>query len=121
MAETRGIEVFGRGATVVDTSVEVARRGPWLGVLSVLLGLLAAVGTAIGVISVAGDQAEFARWVAYAAIGCSILGAAAGFVAVVAGRGVTVGLWGMALSVVGNPWVLTRLLDGVGALASAAS
>ena len=116
MAETRGIEVFGRGANIVDTSVDAQRRGPALGILSLLLGALAAVATAMGVISASEGAVEAARWWAYGGIGSGILAAAIGFVAVVMGRGVGAGLLGMLLGVVGNPWVLTRILEAAGPL-----
>ena len=119
MAETQGIEIFGRGAVVVDTDAD-SPRGPWLGLLSVVLGLLACTATGLGVVSAAGGAAADAQWLAVAGIGCGILGALIGFVAVAAGRGVGSGLLGMALSLIGNPWILTRLLDWVGSLVGAA-
>jgi hypothetical protein len=116
MAESRGIEIFGRGATIVETGVDVPRRGPWPGVLALLLGVGAAACTAMGVVSAADDAVELARWLAYAGIAASILGAGIGFLAVATGRGVTAGLWGMVIAVVGNPWVLTRILEAAAAL-----
>lgn len=111
MAEARGIEIFGRGATVVDTSLQVGPRRPWLGAVSVLLGILTAVATALGVLAASAGAADGARWLAIAGIACSILGFVMGFVAVAASRGVGAGFVGMALSVAANPWVLTRLLE----------
>lgn len=116
MAESRGIEIFGRGATYVDTGVEAPRRGPWLGLLALLLGLAAAAATAFGVVSVADGAAEAARWWAYAGIGAGILGAVVGFLAVAMGRGVGAGLGGMTIAIVGNPWVLTRILEAAAPL-----
>lgn len=120
MAETQGIEIFGRSATVVDTSAE-PRRGPWLGLLSVLLGLLAATATGFGVVSAAGGALDRAEWFAVVGIGCGILGVIIGFVAVAGSRGVGAGLWGMVLSLAGNPWLLTRLLEWAGSLGGIAS
>lgn len=127
MAEARGIEVFGRGATIVETGfvktgvVESRPRVPWLGVLAIGLGLLAAVATGLGVGSAAGGAADGARWWAYAAIGCGILGVIAGVAAVATRRGRAAGVAGIALSLIANPWILTRLLDAVGPLLTSAS
>jgi len=131
MAEARGIEVFGRGATIVETGfvktgiVESGPRVPWLGVLAIGLGLLAAVATGLGVGSAAGGAADGAadgaRWWAYAAIGCGILGVIAGVAAVATRRGRAAGVAGIALSLIANPWILTRLLDAVGPLLTSAS
>ena len=120
MAETQGIEIFGRGATVVDTSMQ-PRRGPWLGVLSLLLGVATATVTGLGVVAVAAGDGDRALWFAITGIACGILGALVGFVAVAGSRGVGAGLVGMALSIVGNPWVLSRLLEWVGSVAVASS
>jgi len=116
MAETRGIEVFGRSATIVDTSIEVRAYGPWLGVLALLLGVAAAGATAAGVVTAADGAVDTARWIAVAGIAASILATGLGFVAVVMGRGVSPGLWAMVLGVVGNPWVLTRILEAAAPL-----
>ena len=131
MAEARGIEVFGRGATIVETGfvktgvVESRPRVPWLGVLAIGFGLLAAVATGLGVGSAAGGAADGAadgaRWWAYAAIGCGILGVIAGVAAVATRRGRAAGVAGIALSLIANPWILTRLLDAVGPLLTSAS
>lgn len=116
MAETRGIEVFGRSATIVDTSIEERPRGPWLGLFALVLGLGAAAATAVGVVTAADGAVETARWLAYAGIAASILAVGIGFVAVAMGRGVSAGLWAMAVAVVGNPWVLTRILEAAAPL-----
>jgi len=116
MAEARGIEVFGRGATVVETGVEPVRRGPWLGILSILLGVLVASATALGVLSMAGGDAEGARWWAYAAIGGGILGAVCGVTAMVTRRGTATGFAGLLVSLLANPWILTRLLEAAASL-----
>ncbi len=117
MAQARGIEIFGRGATVVDdTSRSGPRRGPWLGLLSLLLGVLAAASSAVGVLLVLGGDVEAARVVAYAGIGCGALGVVIGFVALVGNRGVMPAVWGLLLGLVGNPWSLTRILEAAGSL-----
>lgn len=116
MAEARGIEVFGRGATVVETRAAPA-RGPALGVLALVVGLLVAAATACGVVSALGGASEVARWWALGAIGGSILAVLLGVAALATGRGVGAGLAGLLIGTLANPWVLTRLLEAAAALA----
>ena len=109
----RGIEVFGRGASVVDVphTSEPRRRTALLGLGALAIAVLTAVLTGLGVsAATAGDEGA-AQWLAVAAIAASILSFLAGAFALVTGRGRLAGSLAAVLAVGANPWILLRVLD----------
>lgn len=105
-----GIEIFGRGATVVTTDETVRPRSTAPGWVALLL----AVGTVAGlvaalVLDTAGDAA--AGPVAIAATGAGALGAVLALVAILLGRGRRPALIALPVALLANPVLLTRLLD----------
>ena len=116
--ETMGIEVFGRGATTVDTSPrDRGPRTPALGAGSVMLAILAAAALAAAIIERArgSDVVELFAWIA---LGGSALAVVAGLVALLTGRGRLTGFLGLLLGLAANPWLLGQLLDYVARLSA---
>lgn len=105
--ESRGIEVFGRGATIVELSPR--QRTPALGGAAVLIALIAVAALSAAVI----ERSELFAWIA---LGASVVAALAGFMALLTGRGRLAGLVGLVLGALANPWVLTQLLDWAASL-----
>ena len=109
----RGIEVFGRGATVVDVPLESGprRRTVWLGLGALALAVLTAVLTGLAVSAATVGDEGGAQWLAIAAIAVSILSFLAGMSALLTGRGRLPGGLAAVLAVVANPWILRHVLD----------
>jgi predicted ABC-type sugar transport system permease subunit len=110
---TPGIEVFGRGATIVEVAPEqvAPRRTALLGFGALAMAIVTAVLTGLGVgASAAGDESA-AQWLAIAAIAASILSVLIGLAALVTGRGRVSGALAAAIAVLANPWVLLHVLD----------
>ena len=109
----RGIEVFGRGATVVNVPLESKprRRTGWLGLGALALALLTAVLTGLAVSAATAGDESGARLLAVAAIVLSILSFLAGAFAVLSGRGRLAGGLSAVLAIVANPWILLQVLD----------
>ena len=112
----RGIEIFGRGATVVETGAAhkgagVARGRP---ILPLLVAVLAAIATlvalVVGVLLDAGSHPS-ALPVAITGIVTGAVAVVAGIVAVVIGRGRGGAVAAITLGLVANPWILTRILE----------
>ena len=109
--EPAGIEIFGRRATVVDTSPRArAPRTAALGAGSVLVAIVAAAAFAAAVIERARgtDLVELFIWIAMVA---SVVAVAMGIAAAVTGRGRFAGFLGALLGLVANPWLLGRVLE----------
>lgn len=100
--EARGIEVFGRGATVVEVGPP-AQRTPALGGAAVLVAILAAAALVGAVI----ERSDLFTWIALGASAVAVLG---GFLALLSGRGRLAGLLAMLLGVIANPWLLSLTL-----------
>lgn len=104
----KGIEVFGRGATVVSSPPR--RRSALPGVLALLAGL--ATVALLGVALVARDAGQaLALPVAVAGSVTGALAVLALVAALVAGRARRLALVGALLGVAADPWLLTRILD----------
>jgi hypothetical protein len=107
----RGIEVFGRNATVVEVgSAERSARTPALGggALLIAVGAVAALVVAIVERSQGSDLVELFTWVALVASAAAVL---AGLFALLTGRGRLAGLIAIVLGGLSNPWLLTQLLQ----------
>ena len=116
--ETQGIEIFGRGATVVTVDDAPRPRTALAGLLALALAIAAAVTLALGVQARASEDLSAAFGLALAALVCSILAVLGGLFALVTNRGRTAGLFAVALGLVANPWVLTRVLEYFSSLTS---
>ncbi len=116
MKDARGIEVFGRGATIVETRHDSAPRTPALGALSLLLGVAAAVCLGFGVVLEAeGGDSQPA---AISAVVTSALAVLGGFGALTTGRGRLAGFLAMVVGAASNPYVLGLLLTYVETLST---
>ena len=107
----RGIEVFGRNATVVEYGpAERAQRTRALGAVAVLVALAAVAALAAAIIqrSRGGGFVETLAWIALVA---STLAVLAGLGALLTGRGRIPGLVAVAIGAIANPWLLTLLLN----------
>ena len=103
-AMARGIEVFGRGATVVEYGPrDRSPRTPALGAGAVLVAIMAVAALAAALI----ERSALFTWIALGASGAAVL---AGLVAVVTGRGRIPGLVAMLAGALANPWVLSIVL-----------
>jgi hypothetical protein len=100
--EARGIEVFGRGATVVEVGPAAART-PALGGAAVLVAILAAAALVGAVI----ERSDLFTWIA---LGASAVAVLCGFLALLSGRGRLAGLLAMLLGAIANPWLLSLAL-----------
>ena len=112
----RGIEVFGRGATVVEYGpAERAQRPRALGAVAVLIALAAVVALVVAIVqrSRGTDLVEAFTWIALIA---STLAVLAGLGAVLTGRGRIPGLVAVVIGALANPWLLTQLLNWAAAL-----
>lgn len=106
----RGIEVFGRGATIVEYGpAERAQRTRALGAAAVLIAVIAVVALVAAIIerSRGSDFVEIFTWIALVASSLAVL---AGLFAVVTGRGRIPGLVAVVAGALANPWLLTQLL-----------
>ena len=106
----RGIEVFGRGATVVEYGVRSrAPRTPALGAGAVLVAVAAIAALAAAVIerSRGSGLVELLTWIALAASAIAVL---VGLVALLTGRGRLAGFAAVVLGALANPWLLSLLL-----------
>lgn len=101
--EARGIEVFGRGATVVEVA-SPAQRTPALGGAAVLVAILATAALVGAVI----ERSDLFTWIALGASAVAVLG---GLLALLSGRGRLAGLLAMLLGALSNPWLLSQLLN----------
>jgi hypothetical protein len=109
--EARGIEVFGRGATVVEHGTrDPAVRTPALGAAAALLAVMAAAAL-IGAIVERSRGSSVVEVLTWIALGASALAVLAGLVAMLTGRGRLLGFVGAVLGALANPWLLTRLLE----------
>ena len=116
--ESAGIEIFGRRATIVDTSPRgFVPRTPALGAGSVLVAIIAAAAFVAAVIERARgtDLVELFIWIA---MGTSIVAVAMGVAAVITGRGRLPGFLGALLGLVANPWLLSRVLEYAASLSA---
>jgi hypothetical protein len=113
MAGARGIEVFGRGATVVEPRPR--RRTAALGIGSVLLAVVA-IAAVVGALAERTDRTGLAPALTWVALAVSAAAVLAGAVAVITGRGRRLGLLGGVLGALANPWLLSRLLEAAAAL-----
>jgi hypothetical protein len=113
--ESRGIEVFGRGATFVEPR---ARQVPsrWLGAAALLASLVALVLLGLAIAALLGGEDSVAA--AQASFVASVVGGALGLAALLSGRGRLFGLLAIALAAAANPWLLHRLLDWAASVGS---
>jgi hypothetical protein len=112
----RGIEVFGRNATVVEFGpADRTQRTPALGAGAVLVAVAGMAAFAAAVIerSRGSGLVELLTWIALGASAIAVLG---GLVALLTGRGRTLGFAAVVLGALSNPWVLTQLLQWAAAL-----
>lgn len=101
----RGIEVFGRNATVVEFGPrDRTPRTPALGAGAVLLAVMAVAALAAALI----ERSAVFTWIA---LGASAVPVLAGLAALVTGRGRIPGLIAVAVGALANPWVLSIVLD----------
>jgi hypothetical protein len=100
--ESRGIEVFGRGATIVEQAPR--ERTPALGGAAVLIALIAIAALTAAIV----ERTPLFTWIA---LGASVVAAVAGLIALLTGRGRLAGLIALVLGALANPWVLTQLLE----------
>lgn len=115
--EAQGIEIFGRGARVVETDDPPRPRTALVGLVALALAITAAVALAFGVQARAIGDLSPAFALAIAALASSILAVLGGLFALVTGRGRRVGLVAVVLGLVANPWLLSLVLGYFGALA----
>lgn len=102
--EARGIEVFGRGATVVEYGPrDRTPRTPALGAGAVLVAVMAVAALAGALI----ERSALFTWVA---LGASAVAVLAGLAAVLTGRGRIPGLVAAVVGALANPWVLSAVL-----------
>ena len=113
MAQARGIEVFGRGATVVESRPRP--RTPALGVGSVLLAAIAAAAL-IGALQERAARSGLAPTLTWVALAVSAAAVLVGLAAAVTGRGRAFGLIGAVVGALANPWLLTTVLQAAAAL-----
>jgi hypothetical protein len=113
--ESRGIEVFGRGATIVESGGGGA-PSRWLGTTA-LLSSLVALGLFVAAVRalLTGSDADVFGLSAFIA---SVIGAVLGFGALVSGRGRAVGFIALVVAACANPWVVHRLIDWAASLGS---
>ncbi len=114
----RGIEVFGRTATVVEYGpAERGPRTPALGAGAVLVAVAALAALVAAVIerSRGSDLVDMLTWVA---LGASCLAVLGGLGALLTGRGRLAGLIAVVVGALANPWLLTRLLEWAAGLHS---
>lgn len=108
--EARGIEVFGRGATVVEFGpADRTPRTPALGAGALLIALAAVAALAAAVI----ERTDLFAWIALIASAVAVL---AGAVALLTGRGRMPGFAAIVIGALSNPWLLSRLLEWAAAL-----
>ena len=101
----RGIEVFGRNATVVEFgATDRSPRTPALGAGAVLIAIAAIAALVAAVI----ERGELFAWIALGASAAAVL---LGVAALVTGRGRLAGFCAVLLGALANPWVLSRLLE----------
>ncbi len=101
----RGIEVFGRNATVVEFGpADRSPRTPALGAGAVLIAVAAVASLVAAVI----ERGELFTWIALGASAAAVL---LGLVALVTGRGRLTGFVAVVVGALANPWLLTRLLE----------
>ena len=100
--ETRGIEVFGRGATVVEAAPR-GERTPALGGAAVLVAILA-VAALVGAVV---ERSDLFTWIALGASAVAVLG---GLLALLSGRGRLAGLLAVLIGALANPWLLSLAL-----------
>jgi hypothetical protein len=106
----RGIEVFGRNATVVEFGpADRARHTPALGGGAALIAVAAAVALIAAVVerSRGSDLVDLLTWIALGASAAAVL---MGLFALVTGRGRIPGLIAVVVGALANPWLLTQLL-----------
>jgi uncharacterized membrane protein YfcA len=109
--EARGIEVFGRGATVVEFGPrDRTPRTPALGAAAVLLAVMAAAALIAAIVE-RSRGSDFVDLLAWIALGASALAVLGGLAAVVTGRGRLPGFVAVVLGALANPWALTRMLE----------
>lgn len=114
----RGIEVFGRNATVVEYGpAERAPRTPALGAGAVLVAIAAVAALAGAVIerSRGSGLVELLTWIA---LGASALAVVGGLAALLTGRGRMSGLVAVLIGGLANPWLLTQLLSWAAGLSA---
>jgi len=100
----RGIEVFGRGATVVEFGPrDRTPRTPALGAGAVLVAVMAVAALTAALI----ERSELFTWIA---LGASAVAVLAGLAAVATGRGRIPGFIAVAVGALANPWVLSIVL-----------
>jgi hypothetical protein len=102
-----------------DPSSAPVRGVMFVGWLALAAAVLAAVLTGLGVVQVSGGGFVAAATIAWVAIVVSSAAVAGGILAVIAGFGRLPGAIAIALGLVANPFLLTRLLDAVGQLNAA--
>ena len=108
--EARGIEVFGRGATVVEYGPrDRTPRTPALGAAAVLVAIIAIAALAGAIVERARDS-QFVEVLTWIALGASVLAVLAGLAALLTGRGRLAGCAAVVLGALANPWVLSQVL-----------
>ena len=101
----RGIEVFGRNATVVEFGpAERGPRTPALGAGALLLAVAAVAALVAAVI----ERGELFAWIA---LGVSAAAVLLGLAALLTGRGRLTGFAAVIIGAFASPWVLTGLLE----------
>ena len=108
--EARGIEIFGRGASVVEYGPnDRAPRTPALGAGAVLVAVIG-VAAMIGAVVERSRGSDVVELLAWIALGASALAVFAGLIAVLSGRGRLTGFVAVILGALSNPWLLGLLL-----------
>ena len=106
VTEPRGIEIFGRDASTIDTSSRAnVPRSPALGAASIVLAVLATVAFAGAVIERSFGETA-ANVFTLIARGASVVAVLAGVAALLTGRGRLAGFVGIVLGAASNSWVL---------------
>jgi hypothetical protein len=109
--EARGIEVFGRGATVVEYGPrDRTPRTPALGAGAVLVAIIA-LAALVGAIVERARGSAFVEVLTWIALGASALAVFGGLAAMLTGRGRLAGCVAVVVGALANPWVLSRVLE----------
>jgi CBS domain containing-hemolysin-like protein len=115
MNEHQGVEVFTR-RRARRTAATVQRPTRILGLVSVVAALLTIVLLWMGMSFALGDRNLVSTYLAYIAIGTSVVATIGGASAIVLHRGRAMGAVAIVVGLLANPLVLTRLLNLAGGL-----
>ncbi len=110
--EQHTMELPADEATPPPESPPAAARGPWpwVGALSIALGVVAAVVQIVAIVGASGGDFELGIVLGYLAVILAIAAVFAGIAAIIARRGRRAGLVGILIGIVANPLLLLSIL-----------